>query len=39
MSEGFLDYLKTERDISIKPTLSGEKSNIKVNSALSEAIA
>ena len=34
MSEGFLDCFKSERDISIKPTLSGEKSNIQVYPSL-----
>ena len=35
MSRGFLDYLKRERDIFIKPTLSGEKMAFMCTPALS----
>ena len=34
MSEGFLDYLKRERDITVKPMLSGEKTAIRFTTAL-----
>ena len=33
----FLDYLKSERDISIKPTLSGEKATFQVHPTLIES--
>ena len=34
MSEGFLDCLKHERDITVKPMLSGEKNSVQVNPRL-----